>query len=68
MRPLFFVLGLAFVATILIADVDAIMCYVEDTVNGIARQEVDCSRVIFPNDAVSNGQCFRHDSMSGTEW
>ncbi|KAH7695440.1 hypothetical protein AAVH_37500 [Aphelenchoides avenae] len=31
MRPLLFILGLAFVATVLIPDVDAIKCYENDT-------------------------------------
>lgn len=42
MRPIFFILGLAFVGTVLIANVDALKCYFGNSMQQDSLHEVEC--------------------------
>ncbi|KAH7727637.1 hypothetical protein AAVH_04680 [Aphelenchoides avenae] len=68
MRPFLFILGLAFVTTVLIVNVDAIKCYLAEGNN--AHQKVNCNGgVQYPEGAYGNGKCYKYDgSKYPKEW
>ncbi|KAH7693067.1 hypothetical protein AAVH_39904, partial [Aphelenchoides avenae] len=65
MRVPLFIIGLAFVANLVIVDVDAIWCYFAE--GGNPHQKADCDRATFPYGWVSNGQCYTVDTAQGKE-
>lgn len=70
MRPLLFVLGITFVATVLFADVAAVKCYAE--VTGQPREVVDCEQFAKTGppkhrDKVDTSKCIKFDRYANGE-